>query len=381
MDFGLSPRHRALRQKVREFAESQIAPIAQELDEKHRFPYDIVRELGRLGIMGLPFPRKYGGQGADMLSLVIAVEELARVDSSVAITVAANVCLGGFPIYFFGTEEQKREWLVPLAKGKVLGSMGLTEPQAGSDAGATTTTARLEGDEWIINGSKNFITNSGTDMSAFVTITAVTGQLKGQKEISNIVVPRGTHGYQQEKAYDKLGWCASDTHGLVFDECHVPSKNLLGERGRGFKQLLKVLDGGRVSVAAIGVGLAQGVLETCLGYAAHAQEDGRPISRQQIVQHALADMATKVELARLITYKAAMLQDQGKSFEKHASMAKLYSSEIAMEVADRGVLLFGDFGYLNDYPISRYFRDAKILTIGEGTSEIQRMVIARHLGC
>jgi len=381
MDFGLNSRHKALRRKVRVLAEREIAPVAQELDEKHEFPYDIIKKLGQLGIMGLPFPRQYGGQGADMLSLAIAIEELARVDSSVAITVAANVCLGGFPIYYFGTEEQKRKWLVPLAKGQVLGSMGLTESGAGSDAGATATTARLEGDEWVINGSKNFITNSGTNVSAFVTITAVTGQTNGRKEISNIIIPKGTPGYVQEKPYKKLGWHASDTHGLVFDNCRVPKENLLGERGKGFKQLLKVLDGGRVSVAAIGLGLTQGCLEMCLNHAKQTMEAGQPLSRQQLVQHTLAEMALETELARLITYKAAKLQDQGRPFEKQASMAKLYTSEVAVKAADRGVSLFGELGFLDDFPISRFFRDAKILTIGEGTSEIQRTVIARYLGC
>ena len=381
MYFGLSSQHTNLRQTVREFAEREIAPVAQQLDEKHEFPLEIVKKLGQLGIMGLPYPPDLGGQGAGMLSLVIAIEELARVDSSIAITVAANTCLGGFPLYYFGTEKQKQQWLVPLAQGTILGSMGLTEPEAGSDAGNTATMARLEGDEWVINGNKNFITNSGTDISGFVTATTVTGRNGDRKEISTIIVPKGTAGYTQAKPYMKMGWHASDTHGLIFEECRVPAENLLGQRGNGFKQLLQVLDGGRVSVAAIGLGLAQGCLEMCLNFAKQTQFHGQPLSRQQLVQNTLADMAIAVEMGRLITYKAAALQDQGEPFVVDASMAKLYTSETAVKVADQATLLFGQFGCLDDYPVSRFFRDAKILTIGEGTSEVQRMVIARHLGC
>ncbi|MCL5263984.1 MAG: acyl-CoA dehydrogenase family protein [Chloroflexi bacterium] len=379
MNFDLSEEHLALKQLVRDFAESEVAPVAEQLDEQAQFPYDLVKKMGLLGLTGLIFAKEYGGRGADILSFAIAIEELARVDSSMAITLAADVSLGGGPINLFGTDEQKRKWLTPLALGEVLGSMGLTEPGAGSDAGATQTTAVLDGDEWVINGSKEFITNSGTEMSGFVTITAVTGEWDGRREISNIVVPRGTAGYSQAESYKKMGWHASDTHELSFVDCRVPRENLLGERGHGFKQLLQVLDGGRISVAAIGLGLAQGCFEMALAFAKERTWAGQPLSRSQAVQFKLADMATNVELARLMLYKAAVLQSQGRPFVEEASMAKLFASEIAVKAADEAVGIIGIES--QNHPINRFFRDAKILTIGEGTSEIQRMVLARFLGC
>ncbi len=379
MNFDLSEEHLALKQLVRDFAESEVAPVAEQLDEQAQFPYDLVKTMGLLGLTGLIFAKEYGGRGADILSFAIAIEELARVDSSMAITLAADVSLGGGPINLFGTDGQKRKWLTPLALGEVLGSMGLTEPGAGSDAGATQTTAVLDGDEWVINGSKEFITNSGTEMSGFVTITAVTGEWDGRREISNIVVPRGTAGYSQAESYKKMGWHASDTHELSFVDCRVPRENLLGERGHGFKQLLQVLDGGRISVAAIGLGLAQGCFEMALAFAKERTWAGQPLSRSQAVQFKLADMATNVELARLMLYKAAVLQSQGRPFVEEASMAKLFASEIAVKAADEAVGIIGIES--QNHPINRFFRDAKILTIGEGTSEIQRMVLARFLGC
>ncbi len=379
MNFDLSEEHLALKRMVRDFAEQEVAPVAEALDEKEQFPYDLVRKMGQMGLMGLIFPKEYGGKGADMLSYAIAIEELARVDSSIAITMAANVSLGGGAIHLFGTKEQKLRWLVPLARGEILGSMGLTEPGAGSDAGATQTRATLEGDEWVVNGTKEFITNSGTAISGFVTISAVTAEANGNREISNIVITKGTPGYSQAEPYNKMGWHTSDTHELSFVDCRVPKENLLGERGRGFKQLLQVLDGGRVSVAAIGVGLAQGCFEMSLEFAKKRTWAGQPLSRSQAVQFKLADMATNVELARLMTYKAAVLQDQGKPFVKEASMAKLFASEIAVKAADNAVDLQGIESQLSS--VNRFFRDAKILTIGEGTSEVQRSVLARLLGC
>jgi alkylation response protein AidB-like acyl-CoA dehydrogenase len=329
--------------------------------------------------MGLVFPREYGGKGADTLSYILAIEELARVDSSVAITVAANVSLGGGPIHLFGTHEQKLRWLVPIASGEVLGSMGLTEPGAGSDASATATTAALVGDEWVINGAKEFITNSGTAISGFVTISAVTNVIDGQREISNIVVPKDAPGYSQAPPYDKMGWRASDTHELAFADCRVPRDNLLGPRGNGFKQLLQVLDSGRIAVAAMGVGLAQGCFEMSLEFAKKRTWAGQPLSQSQAVQAKLVDMATSVELARVMTYKAATLKDQDKPFVKEASMAKLFSSEIAVKAADEAAGIHDIDSQI--HPINRFFRDAKVLTIGEGTSEIQRLVLARLIGC
>ena len=382
MNFDLTESQVAIKHMVREFAEGEIAPRAQALDETSEFPVDLVRQMGELGLMGLPFPEEYGGAGAETLSYIIAVEELARVDSSMAITVAANVSLGGMPIYLFGSEAQKERFLTPLARGEALGAFGLTEPGAGSDAGNSQTTAVETDAGWVINGTKAFITNAGTPLSRFVTITAVTNHDNmGRKEISNFVVPNGTPGYTQAKPYRKMGWHASDTRELHFEHCLVPHENLVGQRGRGYRQFLQVLDGGRISVAAIGVGLAQGALEMSLSYARQRQAFGQPISKFQAIQHKLADMATNVELARLMTYKAAWLKDQGRPFAYEAGIAKLFSSEIAMRAADEGVQIHGGLGYMDEAPISRFFRDAKILAIGEGTSEVQRLVIARYLGC
>lgn len=380
MDFELSEQHIVLQRMVRDFTQREIAPVAQKLDETGEFPYDIVSQMGQLGLLGLPFPEKYGGSGADTISLVITLEELARVDASVALTLGASVTLGGYPLYCFGTEEQKQTWLVPLAQGKILGAFGLTEPGAGSDAGATATTAVLKNNRWIINGTKCFITNAGTDISGFVTITAVTGQRReGRKEISTIIVPRGTPGYTPSKPYKKMGLRASDTRELSFADCAVPEENLLGERGAGLHQFLETLDAGRIGVAAMGVGIAQGCLELSLSYARERVQFGRPIFDFQAIQFKLADMAVDIELARLISYKSAMLQDRGKPCSKEAAMAKLFASEIAVRAAEEGVQIHGGYGYMDDFPISRFYRNAKLLTIGEGTSEIQRLVIARHL--
>lgn len=381
MDFDLSYQQQALKQMVHDFAEKEVAPVAEELDRTGKFPYEIVEKLGKLGLLGLPFPEKYGGGGADTISYVIAIEELARADSSVGATIMASISLGGTPLYLFGTEEQKQRWLRPLAEGKCLGAFGLTEPEAGSDAGATATTARLDGDEWVINGTKCFITNAGTDISGFVTITAATGAQGGKKEISNIVVPKGTPGYTQGPPYSKLGWRASDTRELVFSDCRVPRENVLGQPGSGLRQFLAVLDGGRISISGLAIGLAQGALDMSLAYARGRIQFGQPIASFQSIQFKLADMATEIELARLITYKAATLKDQGKPFSKEAAMAKLFSSETAVRAAEQGVQIHGGNGFMNDFPISRFYRDCKILTIGEGTSEVQRMVIARLLGC
>lgn len=381
MNFDLNEHQIAIRKLARDFAEKEIAPVAQMLDERSEFHYGIIRKLGELGFLGLTFPEKYGGGGGDGLSYTILVEELARVDCSVALTVEASVTLGGFPLFRFGSEEQKQRWLVPLAQGKIIGAFGLTEPGAGSDAGATSATAVLDGDEWVINGTKCFITNTGTEMSGFVTITANTGKRGEKKEISNIIVPRGTPGYLQAKPYKKMGFRASDTRELSFSDCRVPRDNLLGERGAGFRQFLTTLDYGRVAMAAIALGLAQGCLDLSLEYARQRVQFGKPISKFQAVQFKLADMATNVELARLITYKAAVLQDEGKPFTKEAAMAKLFASEIAVKATDEGVQIHGGYGFMDDFPISRFYRDAKLTTIGEGTSEVQRMVIARILGC
>jgi butyryl-CoA dehydrogenase len=381
MNFELSEHHLVLMRMVRDFAQREIAPVAQKLDETGEFPFEIVRKMGELGLLGLPFPEEYGGSAADTLSYVIALEEIARVDCSVALTMAADVTLGGYPLYHFGTEEQKRQWLVPLAQGKILGAFGLTEPGAGSDAGATATTAILQDDRWIINGTKCFITNAGTEISGFVTITAVTGQrADGKKEISNIIVPRGTPGYTQSPPYKKLGLRASDTRELSFVDCAVPRGNLLGERGAGLRQFLQTLDEGRIGIAALGVGLAQGCLDLSLSYARERIQFGQPLFEFQAIQFKLADIAVNVELARLISYKAAALKDAGKPHTKESAMAKLFSSEIAVRAAEEAVQIHGGYGYMDDCPASRYYRDAKLLTIGEGTSEIQRLVIARHLG-
>jgi len=382
MDFELSEQHLALRTMVRDFAEKEVRPVAQHLDQTAEFPYDIARKMGELGLMGIPFPKKYGGGGADTLSVVVAIEELARVDISMAITMQANVTLGGYPLWLYGTEEQKQRWLVPLAQGKHLGAFGLTEARGGSDAGNPDTSAVLDKGQWTINGSKSFITNSGTDMTAFVTVLAATGRRPdGSRETSNILVPKGTPGYHIAPAYNKIGWRASDTHELAFMDCRVPDGNLVGQRGAGFRQFLHVLDYGRISVATLGVGLAQACLELSLDYAKQRVAFGQTISHYQAIQFKLADMAMEVELARLMTCKSAVLADQGKPFALESAYAKLFSSETAERSASQCMQIHGGIGCMAESPAQRFYRDAKILTIGEGTSEIQRLVIARQLGC
>jgi alkylation response protein AidB-like acyl-CoA dehydrogenase len=375
-NYDLSEEHELIRRTVRDFAVERVMPVAEELDREHRFPYDLVRELAELGLMGMTIPEEYGGAGTDTLSYAIAVEELTRVDSSVAITVAAHHSLGTLPIFLFGNEEQKREWLPPLASGEKLAAFGLTEPDAGSDAGATRTRADLRDGEWVINGSKMFITNAGTDITACVTITAVTGE----DEISNIIVPNGVEGYEIAPPMQKVGWRASDTRELSFRDVRVPEANLLGPRGKGFQQFLEILDGGRISVAAMGVGLAQGAYDLAFQYAKDRRQFGRPIAEFQAVQFTLADMATEIEAGRSMVYKAAWLKDQGRAFGKEAAMAKLYTGELSNRAANAALQIHGGYGFMNEFPISRLYRDQKILEIGEGTNEVQRMVIAKHLG-
>jgi alkylation response protein AidB-like acyl-CoA dehydrogenase len=376
VNFDLTPEHELVRTTVREFAEQRVAPAAEELDREHRFPYELVAELAELGLMGMPFPEEYGGGGTDTLAYAIAIEELTRIDSSVAITVAAHTSLGTMPIFLFGTEEQKQEWLPDLASGRKLGAFGLTEPGAGSDAGATRTRAELRDGEWVVNGSKIFITNAGTDISGLVTITALTGD----GEVSNIVVPNGTPGYEISPQMRKLGWRASDTRELSFKDTAVPEGNLLGPRGEGFKQFLEILDGGRISVAAMGVGLAQGCYDLAYRYAKEREQFGKPIATFQAVQFQLADMAVEIEAGRNLVYKAAWLKDQGRAFAKEAAMAKLYTGELSHRVANAALQIHGGYGFMDESAISRLYRDQKILEIGEGTNEVQRMVIARHLG-
>jgi short/branched chain acyl-CoA dehydrogenase len=376
MNFDLEHEHELVRDTVRQFAQEKIAPVAEELDREHRFPYEIVADLARLGLMGMTIPEEYGGAGTDTLSYAVAIEELTRIDSSVAITVAAHHSLGTLPVYYFGSEEQKRNWLPPLATGEKLAAFGLTEPNAGSDAGATRTTARLEGGEWVIDGAKIFITNAGTDITWGVTITAVTGD----GEISNIVVPNGTPGYVISEPMNKLGWRASDTRELSFQGARVPEGNLLGPRGEGFRQFLEILDGGRISVAAMGVGLAQGAYDLAYRYAQEREQFGKKIASFQAVQTKLVDMATEIEAARYLVYKAAWEKDQGRDFGRTAAMAKLYSGELSHRAANWALQIHGGYGFMDEYAISRLYRDQKILEIGEGTNEVQRMVIARHLG-
>ena len=376
MNFDLTPEHELVRKTVREFAEERVAPAAEELDREHRFPYELVSELAELGLMGMPIPEKYGGGGTDTLAYAIVVEELTRIDSSVAITVAAHTSLGTMPIFLFGSEEQKQEWLPQLASGQKLGAFGLTEPGAGSDAGATRTRAELRDGSWVVNGSKIFITNAGTDISGVVTITALTGD----GEVSNILVPNGTAGYEISPQMKKLGWRASDTRELSFKDATVPEGNLLGPRGEGFKQFLEILDGGRISVAAMGVGLAQGAYDLAFRYAKEREQFGKPISHFQAVQFQLADMAVEIEAGRNLVYKAAWLKDEGRPFAKEAAMAKLYTGELSHRVANAALQIHGGYGFMDESAISRLYRDQKILEIGEGTNEVQRMVIARHLG-
>jgi short-chain 2-methylacyl-CoA dehydrogenase len=376
MHFDLPDDHRLLQQTVRDFALQEVAPVAEELDREKRFPYEIVAQMGELGWMGIPFPEEVGGAGGTTLQYALAVEELTRVDSSVAITMCAHTSLGTQPVHLFGSAEQRDALLPDLCAGRKLGAFGLTEPEAGSDAGNVRTRAALEDGEWVVNGAKQFITNAGTDISGHVCITARTGE----GEVSNIVVPNGTPGYEQGTPYRKMGWNASDTRPLTFTDCRVPEDNLLGPRGQGFKQFLHILDIGRIGVAAMGVGLAQGALDEALAYAKERRAFGQPISKFQAIQGKLADMATEIEAARLLTYKAAFLKDEGRNFTLTAAQAKLKTGRLAVRASEEAVQIHGGYGYIEEYPVCRFYRDAKILTIGEGTDEVQQMVIARALG-
>jgi short/branched chain acyl-CoA dehydrogenase len=381
MDFDLSPDHELIRRTVREFAEGEVAPVAEHLDRTKSFPYEIVAKLGALNLMGIPFPEEYGGGGGDTLAYALAVEELTRADSSVAITLCAHTSLGTQPIYLYGSEEQKREWLPQLCSGERLGAFGLTEPDAGSDAGNTRTRAQLQDGEWVIDGAKQFITNAGTEISGVVCITAVTGEEgDGSKQISNIIVANGTAGYEQGEPYRKMGWNASDTRPLSFSDCRVPEASLLGPRGAGFKQFLHILDIGRIGVAAMGVGLAQGALDEALSYAKERKAFGKPISKFQAIQGKLADMSTEIASARLLVYKAALEKDAKRNFTLTAAQAKLKTGRLAVRCAEEAVQIHGGYGFIEEYPVCRFYRDAKILTIGEGTDEVQQMVIARALG-
>ena len=376
MNLDLSHEQRLIQQTVRDFAEKRIRPVAEELDREHQFPYDLVTELGNMGLMGMTVPKDYGGGGSDTLSYALAVEELARVDSSVAVTVAAHTSLGTMPIYLFGSEAQRNAWLPDLAAGRQLAAFGLTEPDAGSDAGATRTTADRCDGQWVVNGSKIFITNAGTRITGCITITARTGP----DEISNIIVPADASGYELSPPMRKMGWRASDTRQVWFRDCAVPEGNFLGERGSGLRQFFEVLDGGRISIASMGLGLAQGAYDLAAAYASHRHQFGKPIGAFQAIQFKLADMATEIEAARNLVHKAAWLKDQGRPFSKEAAMAKLYTGELARRCANESLQIHGGYGYMDDQPISRLYRDQKILEIGEGTNEIQRLVIARHLG-
>jgi len=383
VDFRLTEEQEALRASVRDFAREQVAPVIAEHYEHKTFPYDVVRQMGKMGLFGLPFPEEFGGMGGDYFALCLALEELARIDSSVAVTVEAAVSLGAMPIYRFGTPEQKARWLPRLTSGESLAAFGLTEPGAGSDAGATQTRAVLDEstDEWVINGSKAFITNSGTDITCLVTVVAVTGmQSDGSKELSTIIVPSGTPGFTVAPGYSKVGWCASDTHELSFDDVRVPAANLLGPRGRGFAQFLRILDEGRIAIAALSVGLAQGCVDESVGYAKQRVAFGRPIGGHQGIQFMIADMEMRAHIARTAYYDAAARMLAGEDFKRYAAVAKLNASNAAMENARYATQVHGGYGFMNESAVGRFYRDAKILELGEGTSEVQRMIIARELG-
>jgi short/branched chain acyl-CoA dehydrogenase len=379
MDFDLSEEQEAFRKVVRDFAEAEISPHAEAWDRDHHFPVETVQAMGELGLFGLPFPEEYGGSGADFITMCVAIEELGRVDASMAITLEAGVGLGAGPIFHYGTEEQKQRWLPDLCAGRALAAFGLTEPDSGSDAGGLRTQAALDATsgEWVIDGAKAFITNSGTPITSVITVVARTGP--GQ-EITAIVVPSGTPGLEVEPPYRKMGWHASDTHGLRFDGCRVPASNLLGERGRGLPQFLATLDEGRIAIAALAVGMAQACLEQSVAYAQQRQAFGGPIGRNQAIAFKCADMAVTVENARNLTYKAAWLRDLGRPFKQPAAMAKLYATEAAVTATREATQVFGGYGYIDETPVSRFYRDAKILEIGEGTSEVQRLVLSRGLG-
>ncbi|MGW3786310.1 acyl-CoA dehydrogenase family protein [Micromonospora chokoriensis] len=381
MDFRLTDEQTALRESVRDFAREVVAPVIAEHYEQHTFPYEVIRQMGKMGLFGLPFAEEHGGMGGDYFALCLALEELARVDSSVAITLEAAVSLGAMPIYRFGTEEQKATWLPKLLSGEALAGFGLTEPGTGSDAAGTQTRAVLDGDEWVINGSKAFITNSGTDITAMVTVTAVTGtNPDGSKELSTIILPTGTPGFTVAPGYSKVGWTASDTHELTFDDCRVPAANLLGARGRGFAQFLRILDEGRIAIAALAVGLAQGCVDESIKYAKERHAFGQPIGANQAIQFKIADMELKAHTARLAYYDAAARMLAGEPFKRQAAIAKLHASTIAVDNAREATQIHGGYGFMNEYPVARFWRDSKILEIGEGTSEVQRMIIARDLG-
>ncbi|MQA11966.1 MAG: acyl-CoA dehydrogenase [Pseudonocardiaceae bacterium] len=381
IDFRLDDEYEALRKTVEDFAHSEVAPVIGSFYEREEFPYELVATMGRMGLFGLPFPESVGGMGGDSFALFLALEELARVDSSVAITLEAGVSLGAMPIYRFGTEQQRQRWLPKLCAGEALGAFGLTEPGGGSDAGATRTNARVEDGEWVINGSKAFITNSGTDITDLVTVTAVTGrQASGRKEISAIIVPSDTAGFTVAPKYSKVGWNASDTHELAFSDCRVPERNLLGERGRGYAQFLSILDEGRIAIAAVSVGLAQGCVDECLRYVGEREAFGNRIGAYQATQFKIADMEVRTHTARLAYYQAAAKLLRGEPFKKEAAIAKLVSSNAAMDNARDATQIFGGYGFMNEFPVGRFYRDAKILEIGEGTSEVQRMLISRELG-
>ena len=382
MDFDLSAEQKLIQSTVRDFARQEVAPVAEELDRTHSFPYEIVAKLGELGLMGIPFPEEYGGGGGDTLSYALAIEELARIDASVCITVAAHTSLGTMPIYLWGTDEQKRDWLPQLCAGQA--ARGLRPDRARGRLGRRQRAhdaPRSRTAQWVVNGAKQFITNSGTDITGCVSITAVTGSSNGHKEISNIIVPNGTPGYVIGEPYRKMGWNASDTRPLTFEDCRVPEENLLGPRGDGFKQFLHILDGGRIGVAAMGVGMAQGALDEALAYAKERKAFGQPISKFQAIQAKIADISSEIEAARLLTYKAAIEKDRGESFTLTAAQAKLKTGRLAVRACEEAVQIHGGYGYIEEYPVCRFYRDAKILTIGEGTDEVQQMVIARQLGC
>jgi alkylation response protein AidB-like acyl-CoA dehydrogenase len=380
VDLDLSQEQQDFQKTVRAFVDDVIRPHAERWDQEHELPMDAVGQMAELGLFGLPFPEEYGGSDAGFLTLCLAIEEIARVDSSLAITLEAAVGLGAMPIFRFGTTAQKEKWLPPLAAGDALAGFGLTEPGAGSDAGGSLTSARLQDNSWVINGSKSFITNSGTSITSFVTVTAITGQDNGHKEISAIVVPSGTPGFTVAPPYRKMGWWHSDTHELSFNDCRVPEDNLLGERGDGYRNFLKILDDGRIAIAALAVGLAQGCLDESLSYAHERSAFGKPIGSFQGLQFKIADMACKIELARQAYYRAAWLKEVGRPYKKEAAMAKLFASEIAVDVARDAVQIHGGYGYIEDFPVCRHFRDSKILEIGEGTSEVMRILIGRELG-
>ncbi|MFF3039071.1 acyl-CoA dehydrogenase family protein [Arthrobacter citreus] len=383
--FELSEEHQVLSDTVREFAEEVVAPVAAQHDAEHSFPYKVVEQMAEMGLFGLPFPEEYGGMGGDYFALALALEQLARVDQSVAITLEAGVSLGAMPIYRFGTEEQKQRWLPPLAEGSALAGFGLTESEAGSDAGGTKTTARLEDGQWVINGSKEFITNSGTDITSLVTVTAVTGTTENpdgslRKHISTIIVPSGTPGFTVEKAYNKVGWNASDTHPLSLADVRVPQDNLLGAEGRGFANFLQILDEGRIAIAALATGAAQGCVDEALRYAGERMAFGTIIGSNQSIAFKIARMQTRAHNARLAYYDAAARMLAGKPFKVQAAMAKLVAGEAAMDNARDATQVFGGYGFINEFPVARHYRDSKILEIGEGTSEVQLMLIARELG-